>query len=434
MTVKELFTYMGIELNKVDAPVLLIEDYNYIINKAIQQWYNLNYNQYDLNQQKSDDLRVLKSQCVLKEEDKIRTGRWYEKSGYNGSSNQLMWDDEDSRRGASYRFRLPDNYFHILNCIVQFKSGYDYKCYAKNQLMEFSASRMTSEMEAGILNNVFAQPRYRRPFYFVSNGLYGDINYLEIAKYLDFHIEDFCSGHEVVFSQTVNTDDKGTPDKSDDTIASLTVSYTVTYDKSGKKTSYYPAGVKGEGVELPGEPITDAFGNPLNLQGNTLMSIYTACDPVAKKKIQQNYKARLNYLATSIEKDSSAQKILERVKDSEDPFESKSKLGALYGDNYIEIRYGKDDSIWKINKLYIDYLRTPQRVMLTQEQFDMDIDISQVMEFPDYVCYEIINTAVKLVMGNFGDPRLEYTPALNQTIAPPQEVAAAAQQQQQRRR
>ena len=45
MTVKELFTYMGIELNKVDAPVLLIEDYNYIINKAIQQWYNLNYNQ-----------------------------------------------------------------------------------------------------------------------------------------------------------------------------------------------------------------------------------------------------------------------------------------------------------------------------------------------------------------------------------------------------
>lgn len=394
MTVKELFTYMGIELNKVDAPVLLIEDYNYIINKAIQQWYNLNYNQYDLNQQKSDDLRVLKSQCRLS--DKIKTGRWYD----DGDGMNHTTISGAAERGASYRFKLPANYFHILNCIVQFKSKYDYKCYAANQYMEFPAARMTSELEAGIMNNIFMQPRYRRPFYYVSNGLYGDINYLAIAKYLDFWIEDFCT----TTPYEIEVNDKPT-----------------------------------NGMKYPGKPVTNAFDEPLKLEGETLTSIYMGADPTARKAIRKNYYTRISDYKTSSDNEISKYKkiwsaILDGAIDETDPFETKSKLGALYGDNYIEIRYGKDDSIWEIANLYIDYLRTPQRVMLTQEQFDMDIDTSQVMEFPDYVCYEIINTAVKLVMGNFGDPRLEYTQALNQTIAPPQEIAAAAQQQQQRRR
>jgi hypothetical protein len=36
MTARDIWDAMGVELNKVQAPSLLIEDYNYFINKAIQ--------------------------------------------------------------------------------------------------------------------------------------------------------------------------------------------------------------------------------------------------------------------------------------------------------------------------------------------------------------------------------------------------------------
>lgn len=52
----------------------------------------------------------------------------------------------------------------------------------------------------------------------------------------------------------------------------------------------------------------------------------------------------------------------------------------------MEIRYGKDDSLFALENVYVDYLKTPQTIRLTQEQLDLTEDTSQMMEFPDYVC------------------------------------------------
>ena len=57
MTHLDLYTNALIEHNKHEAPTLLIEEYNYTINKAIIQYINLTYARFDLNQQSSDDLR-----------------------------------------------------------------------------------------------------------------------------------------------------------------------------------------------------------------------------------------------------------------------------------------------------------------------------------------------------------------------------------------
>jgi len=65
MTARQVFEYALIEQNKQKAPSLLLEDYNYFINKVINQAINKIYNLYDVNQQKSDDLRVLKSTATL---------------------------------------------------------------------------------------------------------------------------------------------------------------------------------------------------------------------------------------------------------------------------------------------------------------------------------------------------------------------------------
>ena len=65
-----------------------------------------------------------------------------------------------------------------------------------------------------------------------------------------------------------------------------------------------------------------------------------------------------------------------------------------------EIRYGTDRTLFELIGVYIDYIKTPQHIRLTQEELDWTEDKSQMLEFPDYVCQEIINELVHIVMEN----------------------------------
>ena len=65
MTARQVFESTLIELSKVQAPALKLYEFNYLFNKAINQYINRVYNKYDLNQQTTDDLRVLKSTAYL---------------------------------------------------------------------------------------------------------------------------------------------------------------------------------------------------------------------------------------------------------------------------------------------------------------------------------------------------------------------------------
>lgn len=99
MTAIQAYESVLIELNKVKAPHLSLNDFVYFFNKAIQQYVNLVYNQYDINQQRVDDLRVLKASAKL-------------------SLHQLNSDDFLS--DGVWTTNLPDDYLHILNCVVAF--------------------------------------------------------------------------------------------------------------------------------------------------------------------------------------------------------------------------------------------------------------------------------------------------------------------------
>lgn len=59
MTFRQLYDAALIECNKLKAPSLLLEDYNYLINKAVQQYVNQVYNRCEYNQQSTDDLSWL---------------------------------------------------------------------------------------------------------------------------------------------------------------------------------------------------------------------------------------------------------------------------------------------------------------------------------------------------------------------------------------
>lgn len=58
-------------------------------------------------------------------------------------------------------------------------------------------------------------------------------------------------------------------------------------------------------------------------------------------------------------------------------------------------------------------------IRLTYQDTIDTVDKTRELEFPDYVCYEIVNEFVKLLMENSSDPRLQTNYPINQTIADP---------------
>lgn len=274
MTARQVFEYALIENNKQKAPSLLLEDYNYFINKVINQTINKIYNLYDVNQQKSDDLRVLKSTAMLTP------------TLNNDYGTSALYSNV-------YEVELPDDYLHILNCVVEYEVDRDFKCYNSGDLVHFGAKRLTADMFSQIINNYYMRPSYKNPYYYIHN---------------------------------VNL------------------------------TNTYPTTDNQEDIEYP---------EPENV---------------------------------------------ERV--SGNRYGNKTKVR-------MEIRYGKDNSLFVPNRVYVDYLKAPQFIRLTQEQVDLVEDTSQVLEFPDYVCQEIVNDLVKVLMENASDPRLQTHIPINQSIAPP---------------
>lgn len=65
MTVREVYEAVLVEINKVNAATFTTEEFNYVLNKAILGFTNERYNFYAVNQQLSDDLRVLQKKATF---------------------------------------------------------------------------------------------------------------------------------------------------------------------------------------------------------------------------------------------------------------------------------------------------------------------------------------------------------------------------------
>lgn len=268
MTSRQAFEYVLIELNKRKAPSLMLGDFIYFINKAISQFIDKAYKAYEINQEVTDDLRVVKSTIILTP---------IVSTNYTGSSLY----------GNVYNVTLPDDYLHILGCIVEYTLAQDYKCFKSGDILQFGANKLTADMQSRIINNHYFRPTYKNPY---------------------FHIN--------------NTTTK------------------ITY------------------------PTTDSQSD-------------VDFTPVGTEPIAEN---------------------IERVAGKR--YGNKSKVN-------MEIKYGKLNNIFTPTKVYVDYLKVPQYIDLTQEQLDDITDTSLILEFPDNVCQKILNELVDHIMENGSDPRLQ---------------------------
>lgn len=291
MTARNLYEYGLIELNKLEAPSLLTEDYVYFLNKAVQQCINLTYNRYDTNQQSTDDLRVLKTTALLQNPKKLE------------AADDLASIQEKINSGilsSTYYVDLPRDYMHMLNCIIGFKrtGNPNKKTHCDSEegtKVYFTAKRLTADMYGGVINNYYQKPSYKRPYYYLNS---------------------------------INTSDQIVTNPEQD---GAILDYVV--DKESLRDS--------EAVE------GDRIANPSNVR--------------------------------------------------------------------LELRFG-DDTLYTPSEVYIEYIKAPMYIRLSQEQIDDIVDSSQILEFPDYMCYEILNIFVRLIMENASDPRLQTNIPINQTI------------------
>ena len=63
MTLRNVYEFALVECNKLKAPSILLEDFIYLFNKAIQQYVNSVYNRAEYNQQSSDEYWVFTNYC-----------------------------------------------------------------------------------------------------------------------------------------------------------------------------------------------------------------------------------------------------------------------------------------------------------------------------------------------------------------------------------
>ena len=324
MTSKQLYEDVLIELRKENAPNILLEDFNYLANKSIYQYINKRYNIYDVNQQTTDDLRVLKSKATL---IPIKVAD----NEYGG-----LTTIGDSHM-ATYYVDLPDDYLHLLNCIVIYKVKKTYKCYDAGDTWRAAATRLTADAYSQVLDNYWTQPTYKRPYYYIHN----------INPNVDLPTNPYDK----------NTNPHG--------------------------TDYLPKD-SGENTE----------NNGTIIQGNGNLRTIKIGD-IDASTIERGQGLRYGNV-------------------------SKVRLEIRYGtDNRVFSLGEPDDQDKDKGRIYIDYIKTPQTIRLTQREVDSTEDNSQVLEFPDYVCQEIVNELVHIIMENIQDQRLQTHPVVSQSIANP---------------
>ena len=410
-----MFEGLLTELSKQNAAPLLLQDYNYFINKAINQYINKRYNIYDVSQQTTDDLRVLKASASL---EPIKSAQKYQSSTSLGQKHTNI----ANINGAAYTVILPKDYVHLLNCICIYRMDKTFKCYDKGSYVQFAAKKLTADSWSQVINNYYLRPLPERPYFYITN-----INKQNTLPTNEF-TEDGGTDQVLAEGGYVQLDVTG--DRFTNTVATDSL---LTPLGSGNKVMEAAKLIAGEEVQLHTET---ASGGKIyfNYDGAT----YTLYNKISGDiKFVKNgdtvpVKYQMSLLTRKFEYD------------TEYPRETTldlSNLGksvnvsvvekpaylrhANQTDVQMEIRYGKDDSVFKLVEVLVDYIKAPQYIRLTQEQVDLTEDTSQILEFPDYVCQEILNELVTIVMENVGDQRLQTHVAVSQSIAQP------AQQQQQ---
>lgn len=270
MTARQSYEACLVELDKVQAPTILLDDYNYLINKVVSDYVNA----------------LLPKKESIKQEDVDRLGPLV-------SSAEL----DVEKKGDSFIY-LPDDYLHLLSCFCSFSEVGNGKC-GNGDVRSIPARHMNPARVQEIRVNEYLKPKATRPYY---RFMYENAGKRMSANNADVDIQG-------KYNVTSYLDKSG--------------------DNSNFRREFLVDNVEGGGdrsVSVVDREIAVRYGNP-----------------------------------------------------------TRSKL-------FIE--HGGEGYLTKVE---FDYVKAPQHIRLYPEQMDLVEDTSQILEWNDLVCYELINNLVAAV-------------------------------------
>lgn len=178
MKVRQVFEAVMVELSKIQAPTLKLFEFNYLINKAIQQFVNKEYNIYDTSQQTTDNLSVLK-----KSEE------------FTFNSNEIV---------------LNDDYLHLLNCICVFKvKNNNYKCWKAGSIIETPATKINSDSWGQIIIDYYNKPSFKKPYFNIYSTFTETNNKVTIENSESIVLNDTLNLTNLLEEQTLPEEKQG---------------------------------------------------------------------------------------------------------------------------------------------------------------------------------------------------------------------------------
>ena len=322
MTARQVFESTLIELSKTQAPSLKLYEFNYLFNKAINQYINKVYNVYDINQQTTDDLRVLKATAFLtphkveinktsadsaiqnitavtgnQDQAKVESTT----TAYNGQATSYLSKAHrsiQSLHGATYEVFLPIDYLHMLNCVCIYYVAKTKDCWDAGSYIEIPATRLTADSWSSIITDIYNRPSPMKPYYYIHN-----LNQSQKIPTDPRTTNTIGTGLE-----EIGIDMKSFP-------------YQVTHADGGEGVADINAGTAG--------------GSDIETKNSNFQRTY---------KFGENETDRISLVEKPIA----------------------ARIGNT-SNVRCEIRYGKDDSLFQLAEVQVDYVKCPQFIRLTQE-------------------------------------------------------------------
>ena len=313
------------------------------------------------NIQSGFDSAIQNTNAVTGNRDQ-NTGDGQTPVGYDGQATSYLSKAHrsiQSLHGATYEVFLPIDYLHMLNCVCIYYVAKTKDCWDAGSYIEIPATRLTADSWSSIITDIYNRPSPMKPYYYI---------------------------HNVNQNQTLPTDPR------------TTVTVGSTTQPIGIDMADYPYNV------------THSDGGEFKALDNVNTNDYNTVDESCATDSGQKSNFQRTYVFNEGTDKATRISLVEKP--------SAVRIGNV-SNVRCEIRYGKDDSLFQLAEVQVDYVKCPQFIRLTQEQIDLTEDTSQIMEFPDYVNQEIINELVHLVMERVNDPRLSNNMQISQTIARP---------------
>lgn len=133
MTIRQAYRALLVELDKVKAPAILLDDFNYLFNKMTIVWLSSLFDKrFSATQSDVDAISSVVSQAKLK-----------------ATNNEV---------------ELPDDYFRLLNCFVVYGESDEDKCGNKAGI-NYPARHLNPARSEEVMKNAYLCPTKKRPYY-----------------------------------------------------------------------------------------------------------------------------------------------------------------------------------------------------------------------------------------------------------------------------